>query len=416
MNPLTLPPSTGGTRHPPRGPVRAVQAALTSHSAHFQDSRTKGPRSTCRTHIRGAALVIAGEVYGWPAAAGAASATSRCRAGGETPLRLEGAPMQRRAPRRAAAATRRCREANTAPWGRSPRRGTAAPRRVPAPADGGGRSAQSGVGPREPRSAAPPAPPPAFPHGSGRRSRPSAAGRPVPDGGRCPAFPPHALLGPAPSRCLPRRWPRGSGCPQGVHMGAAPRQPSPLPAPARPHAAPRSREVSAGARCGCGRLAVRRLLTAASRSGAPRVPCGVAARCPPTSSKGRGAVWAAFGRETPCCHLPTVAAPPPHGDAPDRRSHVPSSARHRAGSAAPAAHVCWHAWARSRSPSQAARRARRAQPGPGAMRGAAELGEEVAMPEIRADEVSLASYPRTSLRPVPASHSCHRSVAAAALC
>lgn len=235
MKPVTLPPSTGGTRRPPRGPVCAVQAALTSHSPPFQDSRTKGPRSARRTHIHGAAFVIAGEVYRRPAAAGAASATSRCRAGGETPPRREGAPTQRRAPRRAAAATRRCREANTAPRGRSPRRGTAAPRRVPAPADGGGRSAQSGVGPREPRSAAPAAPP-ASPHGSAWRSRASAAGRPVPDGGRCPACPPHARLGPAPSRSLPRRSPRRSGGRQSVHVGAAPRRAA--PAQTAPHPGP----------------------------------------------------------------------------------------------------------------------------------------------------------------------------------
>lgn len=257
MNPVTLPPSTCGARHPPTGPVCAVPPALTSHTPHFQDSGTKAPRSTCRPHIHGAALGIAGEVYGCPTAAGpgrAASATSRCRAGGVTPPRPDPTRPVPREPRCSGG----LRAGPPRPHGdagrRTPRPGDAA-RAVPAPADGGGSSAQSGVGPREPRSAAP-APPPASPHGGGRRSRPSATGRPAPGGGRCPAFPPHARLGPAPRRAAPlltSLLASGSGGPQGVHMGAEPRQPSPLPAQARPRAAPRSREVSAGARCGCGR-------------------------------------------------------------------------------------------------------------------------------------------------------------------
>lgn len=270
MNPVTLPPSTCGARHPPTGPVCAVPPALTSHTPHFQDSGTKAPRSTCRPHIYGAALGIAGEVYGCPTAAGpgrAASATSRCRAGGVTPPRPDPTrPDPSRGSPDAAAGFAQGRRGHTVmPGGEHralgtqlpPRDGRAPPRprAVPAPADGGGSSAQSGVGPREPRSAAP-APPPASPHGGGRRSRPSATGRPAPGGGRCPAFPPHARLGPAPRRAAPlltSLLASGSGGPQGVHMGAEPRQPSPLPAQARPRAAPRSREVSAGARCGCGR-------------------------------------------------------------------------------------------------------------------------------------------------------------------
>lgn len=383
MNPVTLPPSTCGARHPPTGPVCAVPPALTSHTPHFQDSGTKAPRSTCRPHIHGAALGIAGEVYGCPTAAGpgrAASATSRCRAGGVTPPRPDPTRPVPREPRCSGG----LRAGPPRPHGdagrRTPRPGDAAP------AEGRPRPAAS---PRRPRA-----------RGWRRQlrtKRGGAAGAPQRRTGTAPGFPARRRpeepsLRHRPSRSRRRQVP-GLPSPRASRSRAAPRRPAPYlaaglgvrrpagrahgsrAAPAQPAPRPgpppcrapqpggvRGRPVRVRA------VTVRCVVTAARRSGTSP------ASRPPTSSRSCGAVWGACGRETPCCHLPTVTALRLHGGVRDRRARV----RPRLGTGL-ARRPQQRPFAGTRGPGAARLHRQLAapaepQPGHGAVPGAAELG------------------------------------------
>lgn len=214
----------------------------------------------------------------------------------------------------------------------------------------------------------------------------------------------------APPRSLPRCWPRGPAArractwePSRASPARSPPRPAPVPRPAAGRC-PRAPGAGAG-----GDGAVRRNRGSALRHLA-RIPSADVVkelRCD------LGRVWQGNALLS-SAHGHSAAAARWCARPPRPR---PPSVRHRAGSAAPAAPACWHAWARSRTPSQTARRARRAAARPWGRawcRGARRVGGNAQHQSQRRGRVPGQITRPTSLRPVPTSHA-HQSVAAAAL-